>query len=463
MLNKNFNKIFLFVLVILDAIAITVSYLLSYYIRFGSTPPSDIPSIQAYLNAIIFICIIWVIVFKFLGLYEHKRISFIDEFYSLFIAISFGTIINFAITFLYREFSYSRLVAILAFFFNIVFIAFFRFSARRMRLYLYKKGIGRQKVLIVGLEGSDKIIGKIKSEEDIGYEIVGLLDDEKEGEIKGIKILGKTKDILRVVKEQKVSEIIIPLSSSTQKEVLNVILELEDENVKINIVPDLLGIITSRVNVEDLSGIPLMTLKGIPLSGINRVVKRIFDLFLSIIFLIIFSPIILILILLIKYSRWSSPGPAIYTQERIGLDGKEFICYKFRTMILDAEKDTGPVWAKKGDKRVTKLGAFLRKTSLDELPQLINIIKGDMSLIGPRPERPFFVSQFKNEISRYMRRHKVKSGITGWAQVNGLRGDTDIYERTKYDLYYVENWSIIFDIKILIRTIFEIFFHKNAY
>jgi Undecaprenyl-phosphate glucose phosphotransferase len=215
-----------------------------------------------------------------------------------------------------------------------------------------------------------------------------------------------------------------------------------------------------RAGVEELDGIPIVNLRETPIQGWNSVIKRGFDIVFSLLFLIVSAPIMAVLALLIKLT---SPGPVLYNQKRMGLDGHLFNMYKFRSMHVDAERQTGPIWAKKRDSRRTRLGAFMRSTSLDEFPQLVNVLKGDMSLVGPRPERPPFVQKFRENIPKYMLRHKVKSGITGWAQINGWRGNTSIEKRIEYDLYYIQNWSIWFDLKILIMTLWKGMINKHAY
>jgi exopolysaccharide biosynthesis polyprenyl glycosylphosphotransferase len=231
-------------------------------------------------------------------------------------------------------------------------------------------------------------------------------------------------------------------------------------NTEIMMVPDLLDMMTSQVRIKELEGIPFIRIKTTPMSTWNQILKRSFDLIVASIVLILVCPVFLLLAVLIKLT---SPGPVFYLQERIGLDGRSFRVMKFRSMKVDAEKTTGPVWAQRADPRTTGLGKFLRRFSLDELPQLINVIKGEMSLVGPRPERPHFVEQFKKEVPKYLDRHRVKTGMTGWAQVNGLRGaDGSIEERTKFDVYYVENWSLVFDLKIILKTIRAVLFGEEA-
>jgi len=258
-----------------------------------------------------------------------------------------------------------------------------------------------------------------------------------------------------------VDEVIIALPQASHEELLEMISVCESARVAVRIFPDLFQIVASEVSISDLDGLPMLTVRDVALRGWKLAVKRTLDLCVSGLGLIALSPFMLLVALLIKLE---SRGPVFYTQVRVGLDGKPFHMIKFRSMRPDAEQASGPVWATADDPRKTRLGSFLRATSIDELPQLINVLVGEMSLVGPRPERPVFVEQFRQVVPRYMERHKEKAGMTGWAQVNGLRGDTSIIERTKYDLYYIENWSLLFDLKIILRTIINVFRRdRNAY
>jgi Undecaprenyl-phosphate glucose phosphotransferase len=265
-------------------------------------------------------------------------------------------------------------------------------------------------------------------------------------------------DLAGIIDANNIDEAILTEAEIPRADIMNIIMECEKRMVEFRLVADLLGMVTSQVDMRAIDGVPLLGLKESPLAErYNRFIKRTMDIVFSAAGLLVLSPFLLIIAILVKLS---SPGPVFYLQKRIGEDDSRFAIIKFRTMVDNAEKGIGRVWASEGDPRRTKIGAFLRRSNLDELPQLFNVLKGEMSLVGPRPERPHFVGKFKEDIPRYMARHKIKSGVTGWAQVNGLRGNTSIEERTKYDIYYIENWSLAFDLKILFMSVFAL---KNAY
>jgi exopolysaccharide biosynthesis polyprenyl glycosylphosphotransferase len=298
------------------------------------------------------------------------------------------------------------------------------------------------------------IMNQIRRFPRLGYRVVGLLDEERPvgSELEGVPVLGRPEEVAEVAEREAVDEVIIALQAPYQR-VLEVVSRCSDLPVQIKVYPDAFQVVTrNEITIGDLNGLPLATILNPALSGFNRFVKRAMDLTISLLVLVLGAPLFFLIALLIKLD---SPGPVLFIQERVGLDGQSFHCIKFRTMYTGAEERTGPVWAAPDDPRVTRIGRFLRRHSLDELPQFINVLLGEMSVVGPRAERPVFVEQFSQMVPGYMRRHKEKVGITGWAQVNGLRGDTSIEERTNYDLYYVENWSIAFDLKIMLRTIWE--------
>lgn len=451
----------------LDWVCIIVSFLISYWLRFKiEIIPVffGIPDLTEYLKLLPPIFIIWPYIFRIFGMYEiRRRVSEFKEFSKVVKSVSLGIILLMAITFLYREFSYSRIMIVYAWIISILIITIARFLARRVQTILHKKGYGVLNILIIGAGKIGKMVKeKIEENPGLGMKVVGFLDDahQKETFVDGMKILRDTASIKQILKDYFIDEVIVALPFRAREKILDLAFECEEEYVKVKVVPDLFEFIAEKVDVETLEGIPLMGLKEIPLSAWNVLIKRIFDIFLSIIAIIIFLPLMILISILIKLT---SNGSVVYVQDRVSRDGKIFKMYKFRTMYSGAEDKIGPVWARQNDPRRTKIGTLLRRLSFDELPQFFNVLKGDMSLVGPRSERPHFVKEFEKEISKYFVRHKVNSGITGWAQVNGLRGDTSIEERTKYDLYYVENWSLLFDLRIIFMTIYQILVGKNAY
>lgn len=328
------------------------------------------------------------------------------------------------------------------------------------------RGLAVDRLLIVGTGTAARIVhDKIRRMPALGYHLVGFLAHPGEGAppdtINGAPVLGTTERLHEVVRRHRVDELILALEGTPHTTALELIYQVMDLPVNVRVYPDLFRLITNdELNVSDLGGLPLVTVRTAGLRTWSRVVKRAVDLAVSSAVLVFCSPLMLLLAILIKLD---SPGPVFFVQERVGHDCVPFNLLKFRSMPVDAEEETGPVWATPNDPRPTRVGRFMRRYSLDELPQFINVFLGEMSIVGPRPERPYFVEQFRQSIPYYMARHREKAGITGWAQVNGLRGDTSIEERTQYDLYYVENWSLLFDIKIMIKTLARILSDENAY
>jgi Undecaprenyl-phosphate glucose phosphotransferase len=297
---------------------------------------------------------------------------------------------------------------------------------------------------------------------ELGYQILGFVDDRAGGDhlgYRGLPLLGRLDEAAEIVRRDRVDHLFVALPLEEHMKLLDLVESTSREGVDVRVVPDLLQFIALRARLEDLDGVPVINLNDVPLQGISALVKRLLDIAISAAALITMTIPGLIIAWLIKRG---SPGPILYRQERMGLDGKQFVVYKFRTMPMDAEAE-GPVWADQDDPRATQVGRWLRKRDLDEWPQFWNVLKGDMSIVGPRPERPFFVEQFKHRIPQYMLRHKVKAGITGWAQVNGWRGNTSLEKRIEYDLYYIENWSVSLDLKIMWLTLVRGFFaHRHA-
>jgi exopolysaccharide biosynthesis polyprenyl glycosylphosphotransferase len=318
-------------------------------------------------------------------------------------------------------------------------------------------------VLIVGAGDTARlVVERMRHTPQMGYRPVGVVADQPGPvEVSGLKVLGSIDDIGAVVRQYGVQDVVVAIPSMSAQQLLEIVGQCADERVNIKVYPDLFQMMTSGVNIGDLNGLPLISVKDVALQGWNLVLKRAMDLVVGALVLVLISPLLVLIGAVIKLA--DPRAPVLFCQERVGLDGKPFQVIKFRTMKPDAEGVTGPVWTRRGDPRRTRIGTFLRRASLDELPQFINVLIGEMSLVGPRPERPYFVEQFQQTIPRYFERHREKAGLTGWAQVNGLRGNTSIEQRTAYDLWYVENWSLWLDVKILLRTPFVIFKDKNAY
>lgn len=444
-----------------DAAAVASGFILSYYVRFysGFIPVTKgIPSIWLYVFGSLLVASVWIVLLTARGLYRPRRwLPLGAELGQVGRGAAIGTLVVLAFTFFYREPSYSRVVLVLACGLSLLLLASGRFFLYKIHLGLLARGIGTRRTAIVGSgELAAAVAKKIVSSPYLGYHPVGLVVEEVSSipRVPGIRILGTVEEIMALVERENLEALILALPAEHHRRVLEAAWQVEGREVELRFIPDLYELLTTKVGLTDLDGIPLLGLREFPLQGWNRVFKRCFDLALSALGLLALSPLFLVIGALIKIS---SKGPIIYRQVRIGLDGSRFTIYKFRSMVENAESSTGPVWAVEDDLRQTSTGRFLRKFNFDELPQLWNVLKGEMSLVGPRPERPVFVEEFREGIPRYFERHRVKSGMTGWAQVNGLRGNTPIVSRTRYDLYYVENWSLGFDLWILIRTIFEPF------
>jgi Undecaprenyl-phosphate glucose phosphotransferase len=424
-----------------------------------------------------FIHVVSVLLVMFMAKMYHRQraTSHVDELYSVFSAVSIGTILAIAaISFFYRQdVNYPRLMMVYAWALTVMCVAIGRLIYARLKWTLQECRVGQDRVLLVGTGELGRMIHqKILQSPGLGYQVIGYIESgngrETSGEygetgatsIYGAPVLGNLDDLHDVVGEYEVDEVIIALPEASQRELVDIIVKAERGRVSIKVFPDVFQIMASEVSIGDLNGLPLLTIRDVALRGWKLTLKRAIDLAVSAIALVFLSPVLLLIALLIKLD---SAGPVFYCQERMGLDAQPFWMLKFRSMHTDAEVSTGPVWARPDDPRRTRLGALIRRYSIDEFPQLINVLLGEMSLVGPRPERPIFVEQFKQQIPRYMDRHREKAGLTGWAQVNGLRGDTSITERTKYDLWYIENWSLGLDFKILLRTAFRVFADKNAY
>jgi len=368
------------------------------------------------------------------------------------------------VLYLINEPNFSRSLIIFFALVNIFFMTLYRFVVRKALAYIRRVGYNSKQVVIVGYSRAcEQYIDRILVNPQWGYEIRGILDDDVPAGTyyKGIQVLGRIDNLEVILPQNKLDEIAIALPLKNYKRLEEIVGKCEKSGVHTKFIPDYNSVIPSKPYTEDLSGLPVINIRRVPLtSTFNWYFKRAVDIFGALVAIIIFSPMMLLSVIVIK-SR--GDGPVLFVQERVGLHNKIFKMYKFRTMVEQKPEEEEKEWTTKNDPRVTGFGKFLRKTSLDETPQFFNILKGDMSLIGPRPERPQFVDQFKEEIPRYMVKHQVRPGLTGWAQVHGYRGDTSIRKRVEYDIYYIENWSIWLDIQIILLTFLKGFINKNAY
>jgi len=454
--------------ILFDALSIFFAYLASYYVRFFSSfqnifPITEgIPELSSYIYFYFSTVPIWIIVFQINKLYRLNRNVFIfDEFVPIVKCVTISIIVSIGILFFFRGYSYSRLVFVLIWITSIVFITFSRYIMLKLEKTLYNKKIATKDVALVGSnEIAQQIYERFKKNTYVGFNVVGYFTKDGRKCFKDdMTLLGDYSAIPKFIKSRGLQKLILCFNKEENEDLYNIFKLCEGINIELMMYPQFMDLVTSKLKIEHYDGIPFMKLKSVPMNVWNRIIKRIFDIVFSLLFLIITFPLFLIIAIIIKLT---SEGPVFYVQERVGMDGKKFMIYKFRSMIVDAEKN-GPAFATPDDNRYTKIGKFIRKYSIDELPQFINVLKGDMSVVGPRPEREYFINQMKDSIVRYLERHRVKCGITGWAQVNGYRGSsTSMQTRIDYDIYYIENWTLAFDIKIILKTLKEAFFSKSA-
>jgi len=410
------------------------------------------------------------------GLYRVRRNrSRVDDFFAVFVGSVLAVVLGLVGTLYFQAYyvseelkdigAYEISQLVWGFFlvFNIAFTYGTRELVREALERRWRAGIGLKRVAIAGAGDLGRLIAdKILEHRELGCRIVGFIDDKAADDhigYRGLPLLGTLDDAAEILRREKIDQVYVALPLEAHSRMLSLLEVTSRECVDVRFVPDLLQFIALRARLEDLDGVPVISINDVPLQGFNTALKRLIDIPIAAVALVLLAIPLGILALLVKRT---SPGPIFYRQERMGLDGKSFTIYKFRSMTHDAERETGPVWARENDPRRTGFGRFLRRYSLDELPQLWNVLRGDMSIVGPRPERPLFVEQFKHRYPQYMLRHKVKAGITGWAQVNGWRGNTSIEKRIEYDLYYIENWSLALDLKIMWLTLVR-GFHTHAY
>ncbi len=465
--------LFVLSLVLTDAAMSWLAFFIAYLIRLWSRG-SEIGPFSNYLLPAGIQMVATLTVFFFFKFYHRRHAALLmDEVYRLFGAVSVATLITIAFSsFVLRDtLQIQRLMLLLAWAAGLVTLTLGRLVHGRVQRALQRRGIGAERVLIVGTgEVGRMIVQKIQHTPGLGYQVIGFAEASYEqperanlpaGQVKvmGLPVLGTADTLPQIIEDQRIDEVIIGLPEATHQELVGIVSQCEREKVSIRVFPDVFQIMASEVTISDLGGLPLLTIRDVALRGWKLTLKRAVDIMFSGLFLLFASPLMMLTALAIKLD---SPGPVFFAQERMGLDAKPFKMVKFRSMRVDAER-SGPGWTTRDDPRRTRVGAFIRKVSIDEFPQFINVLMGDMSVVGPRAEQPAYVEQFRTSIPRYMERHREKAGITGWAQVNGLRGDTSIAERTKYDLWYIENWSLWLDFKIILRTAFGAFAGKSAY
>lgn len=457
-------------LILTDAVMAGAAFYAAYWLRRLLPVPDqavELTPASRYATLMVAHVLSMLLVLAYSRLYHISRSpSRVDEFYRIVGAGTVGTVLGVALSYLLfkntpLEMDYPRAMVVYAWILTIALVMVGRLAHGRLRAVLQARGWAQDRVLVVGTgEVARMILHKILGNPGMGYEIVGVV--AANGEPRAalpVPVLGQAQDLASLIQRHAIDEVIIALPEATHQDILTLISECERGQAKIKVYPDVFQIMVGEVSIGDMGGLPLLTLRDIALQGWRRVAKRGMDILGAAVGLILSSPLLVLTAVLIKLD---SPGPVFYVQERMGLDARPFPMLKFRSMRSDAEEE-GPGWTRPGDPRVTRLGSILRRLNVDELPQLINVLLGEMSLVGPRPERPVYVSQFRRSIPRYMDRHRTKAGMTGWAQINGLRGDTSIPERTKYDLWYIENWSLLLDVKIVIRTFFSMFRSPNAY
>jgi Undecaprenyl-phosphate glucose phosphotransferase len=470
---RRFRTVFSVLLFGSDVFMLAVAFALAHRIRLEFPWPDeavDMQRLRDYWPVVAMFVVGNVFLFFVFRLYHLVRAtSRVDEFYAVLGGTTLGTLLTVALASLTLKNSVfavnlPRLMIFYAWALGAVLVIAGRYILHQLRGILQSQGLVQDCVLVVGTgDAAQLVVQKIKGTSFLGYRLLGLVADNNGAEpaqgFGGVPVLGCTEDLPRLIDDNAVDEVIIAMPEANDEEMLRVTSLAHRERVSLKVFPTLFEIMAAGVTIDDLGGLPLLSIRDVALRGWKLTVKRAIDLVGSAAGLVVLSPFLLLVAILIKLD---SPGPVFFVQERMGLDERPFPMFKFRSMRQDAEAH-GPGWTVKDDPRRTRLGAFIRRFSIDEFPNLINVLLGDMSLVGPRAEQLAFVHQFRTLVPRYMERHHEKAGITGWAQVNGLRGDTSIYERTKYDLWYVENWSIWLDVKILIRTVVRFWFDHNAY
>ncbi|HEY1301936.1 MAG TPA: undecaprenyl-phosphate glucose phosphotransferase [Vicinamibacterales bacterium] len=476
---RRHNRLLVALYVCSDALLATWAFILAYGIRFesGLIPVyRGYPPIEQYLNLLPFVAVLTPFAFWLQGVYRLRRgRSRVDDFFAVLIgsilSVVFGVVSTLYFGAYYASdqardqgaYQVSQLVWALFLVLNVLFTYVSRETVRELLERRWRAGIGLKRILIAGAGDLGRLVAdRMLQHRELGFQVVGFIDDRAGGDhigYRGLPLLGTLAEVGEIARRERVDHLYVTLPLEEHAKLLDLMDTASREFIDVKVVPDLLQFIALRARLEDLDGLPVINLNEVPLQGFNTWLKRGFDVVLSLAAMIVLAIPLAIIAAIVK---WTSPGPVFYKQERMGLDGKAFTVYKFRSMHQDAEGVTGPVWARDDDPRATRVGRWLRRLDLDELPQFWNVLRGEMSIVGPRPERPFFVEQFKHRIPQYMLRHKVKAGITGWAQVNGWRGNTSLEKRIEYDLYYIENWSVTLDLKIMWLTLVRGLFQRGV-
>lgn len=464
--QKYFNRLH----VVLDAAIIVLTYLFAWFLKFrsGIRPfytGLDSVSREVYFSALIVIVPGYLFLYFLFNMYQAKRASSIKrEIYNIVVANTVGFVLLIVALFMFHLDNFSRTMLFYFYVMNIAADSAFRIFIHKWLRMLRRSGYNVKYILLVGYSrAAEQYIDRIRQNPQWGYVVRGILDDAipRGTEYRGVKVIGQIDNLFYILPENKLDEIAVTLALENYDRLEEIVNLCEKSGVHTKFIPDYNSVVPSKPYTEDLNGLPVINIRHVPLTNtLNTIVKRGFDIVFGLAALLLFSPVLLIAAILVKLT---SEGPVIFKQERVGLHNKPFQMYKFRTMEQQRPNEEKKEWTTRDDPRVTKVGKVFRRTSIDELPQLFNVLLGDMSLVGPRPERPFFVEKFKEEIPRYMIKHQVRPGMTGWAQVNGYRGDTSIRKRIDCDLYYIENWTLGLDIKILFLTVFKGFINKNAY
>ncbi len=459
--QKYFNR----AQIVLDLSIVVVALLISYWARFILLDGDVSLDTGDSLRIALWLVLVYGMSYYSRGLYSSKRReTMFRECKDIVFAHLLGVLIFMVGLYFFKFTNFSRGQLVIFFVTNLTLMLCERISVRYVLRYFRKNEYNLRHCLLIGVnEISDDFLDRIEKNKQWGYHVDGILDNTlfKKKSYRGYPILGGIDSLVDVLISRYYDLVVIALTSEDADELGYILSQCEKAGVKTNIIPYYYQYVPSRPKIDDLDGLSIIDTRHVPLDeSFNSVMKRIFDVCFSIFAILITSPIMLFAVIMIKIT---SPGPVIFRQERVGLNRKPFMMYKFRSMHVQTDEDEREQWTTEDDPRKTKWGTIMRKTSIDELPQFFNVLKGDMSVIGPRPERPFFVEKFREEVPRYMIKHQVRPGITGWAQVNGYRGDTSIGERIDHDLYYIENWSLTFDIYIVFLTVFKGFINKNAY